>query len=472
MKKNIFLVVLGITLISLFLVISIAFATAEKSNITAFTFEKIAITDVKAKELSIPAKFNLTITNHNIYDDYFKVYSLVDIKITPIAPFLIPATQTKTIELKALPLRWLNERGLHSIEYYIKGDKSGYKTDAVVIKVLPLSEILTAKVPATISRDDTKLTIEIINNENIDLGEAYISLDSNLFSANKTVTITPKSKQNITLDLNPTTLKVAKAGDYPLKVVFFLNNEYNHVIEFKITLQEYTSITTEESKRIKFFGFVKTITKKNDGNTPKLVTIEAVKSRFERIFSSFNIPPTTEKPSLIITTLTWQRELEPGESLVVEISTDYTIPTLILIALIVAIVTLYLTRRPRIIVKKKSIRIHTKGGEFALKIIVFVKNIGKEAREVLLTDKLPHMAKLYERFVVKPDKIALPKLEWNLGVLAPGEERIMSYIIYSKVMPVGPIELPPASVHYIDFKGKRKVSYSNKLFVTGVPSKE
>ncbi|MGB9708195.1 MAG: hypothetical protein ACPLXC_02635 [Candidatus Pacearchaeota archaeon] len=469
MKKSPFLTALYFAFIVLALISQNA--KADESEIAAFSFEKVTITDVCAKELSIPARFNLTINNTNIYDDHFRVYSLIDLKIMPIAPIFIPARNSITIELKALPLRWLKEKGLHSMEYYIKGDKSGYKTDTVLVKVLPLSEILTVTAPATISRDDTKLTIRVANKENINLGDAQVSLNSELFSATKNITIAPKSEQNIILDLNPTALKVAKAGDYPVKIIFFLNNEYNHTVESLITLQEYSNIATEESSKFKFFGFTKIIKKKNEGNIPKLVTIEVVKNRFERIFSSFNIPPTSEKPALIITTLSWQRELEPGETLEVQINTDYTIPTLILIALIVAIVLLYLAKRPRVVVKKKAIRLHTKSDEFALKIIVFVKNIGKEVQSATLTDRLPNMAKLYEKFAVKPDKIELPRLEWNFGSLAAGEERVVSYIIYSKIMPVGSIELPQSSVHYTDSKERRRVSYSNKLFVTGVPSK-
>lgn len=468
MKKSSFFIALCFAFVLLTFIAQNA--QADESEIVAFSFEKTTITDVVAKELSIPARFNLTINNTNIYDDHFLLYSLIDLKITPISPIFIPARQAVTVELKALPLRWLKERGLHSMEYYIKGLKSGYTTDTVLVKVLPLKEIIDVIAPATISRDDTKLTIEVINKENIDLKEAQVSLSSELFSATKNITIAPKSKQNITLDLNPTALKVAKAGSYPVKVIFFLNNEYNHTVEVPIILQEYSNIATEESSKLKFFGFTKIIKKKNEGNVPKLVTIEVVKSRFERVFSSFSIPPTSEQQALIITTLSWQQELEPGETLEVQIDTDYTIPTLILIALIVAIVLLYLAKRPRVIVKKKAIRLHTKSDEFALKIIVFVKNIGKEVQSVTLTDRLPHMAKLYEKFAVKPDKVELPRLEWNFGSLASNEERVVSYIIYSKIMPVGSIELPQASVHYTDYKEKRRVSYSNKLFVTGVPS--
>lgn len=465
MKKGVFLMIFGIALLFL-----IPLVLAESSNVTAFSFEKVTVTDVVAKELSIPARFNLTITNNNLYDDYFLVYSLIDLKITPITPFWINATQTRTISMGALPLRWLKERGFHSMEYYIKSNRGGYTTDTLVVYVLPLNEILAVIAPTTITRDDSQIKINVTNKENINFGEAQIILNTDLFSATKTVNISPKSSQEFVLDLNPKTMKIAKAGDYTLKTIFYLNHEYNHTVESKITLQEYSSITTVESSKLKFFGFLKTITKKNDGNIPKLVTTEVVKSRFERVFSTFNIPPTSEKQGFLTTTVSWQRELEPGESLVVEVTTDYTIPTLILIALIVAVVSLYLTKRPRVIVKKKAIRIQTKGDEFALKIILFAKNIGKEIKEVKLTDRLPHMAKLYERFVVHPDKIELPRLEWNFGALMPGEERIISYIIYSKVMPVGSIELPQGVVHYTDYKERRKLSYSNKLFVTGVAS--
>ena len=442
-----------------------------RADVIAFEFNKVVINDVVAKELTIPARFNLTIINHNLYEDYFKVYSLVDLKITPLSPIYINASQQKTSLMGAQPLRWLNEKGMHSIEYYIKGDRSGATTDTIMIKVLPLSEILFAETPATISRDDAKIIVNVINKENIDFGETPLTIHNEFFSTTKTITIGPKSSQKIELDLDKEQLKTAKAGEYPLKTTFFLNKEYNYTIDSKVTLQEYTSVTTTESSRLKFLGLTKIITKKNDGNTAKLITIEAVKSRFETAFTSYNIQPTYENASVILVTLGWQREIQPGESFTVEVTTDYTIPVLILTLIIIAAVSLYLTKRPRVIIRKKAMRVHTKGGEFAIKVVLFIKNIGKDIQEAALVDRLPHVTKLYERFgSIRPDKIETNRLEWNFGVLSSGEERVVSYIIYSKVMPVGTIALPQASISYMDVKQKRKVAFSNRVLVVGEPS--
>jgi len=463
MKNSIFKKIFQTSIVIVFFVLITMFINVSAEEKPAFTFEKKAITDVVVKELNIPAKFNFSITNNNIFADYFSVYSLVYLRITPATPIYINPGETKNFVLTALPFGWLKEKGVYSIEYYIKSEKGGYVVDNLIIKVLSLSETLFVKVPETIERDASQIVIEITNKENIDLGEAQLFLDSQLFSATKNITIGPKSKQNITLELEPTKIKIARAGDYPIKIIFFLNKEYNYTVESKITLLEQVNIVTQESSQLRFFGFKKTIIKKNDGNTARLVTIELVKGRFERAFSYFNIPPTIERPSLLITTLVWQRQLEPGESLVVEATTDYTLLVIILAALIILVVTLYLKKRPRVIVKKKAIRIRAKGGEFALKLILFVKNIGGEVKDVVLVDRIPSMVKLYERFNVKPDKIERNKLEWNLGSLMPNEERVFSYIIYSKVVPVGSIELPRAVLYYTD--KKRKACYSNKLFI-------
>ncbi|MCX8194336.1 MAG: hypothetical protein N3G19_03185 [Candidatus Pacearchaeota archaeon] len=463
MKKSLILVFTAAVFLAWFLFLT----SITKAEESAFKFEKKIINDVVAKELNVPAKFNLTIKNQNIYDDYFKIYSLVDLKILPLSPILIPAGQEKTIEMQALPLRWLKEKGMHSIEYYIKGEKSGHAKDAVLIKVLPLSEIIIVNAPNSISRDDVKITVEVINKENIDLGEAWLFVWSDFFTSTKIITLKPKSSQNVTLDIQTDKAKIAKAGTYKLRTTFFLNNEHNYTVESDIILQEYSNITTSESLRIGFFSIVKTITKKNGGNVPRLVTVDVIKSRLERAFSTFNIQPTEEKLSFTTTTLIWQRELEPGESFTVEITTDYTLLVVILAILIIATVSLYLAKRPRVIVKKKAIKVKTKGGEFALKIIVFVKNISKEIKDVVLIDRLPHVTKLYEKFTTTPDKIEHNKLEWKFGSLIPGEERVVSYIIYSKVIPVGSIEIPRASITYTDFKERKKFALSNRLFVAG-----
>ncbi len=469
MKKTIFLI-----LMLMFLIVIITLPLAYSQT---FEFSKQAINDVVALELSIPVKYDLTIKNNNVQDDSFKVYSILRpyLKVVPITSFLIPAGQEKTISLTALPFGLLKKQGLYSFEYFIKGEKSGAITDSIFMEILPLENIISVKMPSSITRADSVLKFNITN-KNINLGTVKFILDSDFSKAEQDITLNARSSHKIELELDQDKLKTARAGENILKLTFFINDYdgkvYEHITEKKILVEEFINIITTETTRIGILSFTEIITKKNEGNSPKLVTIETAKNKFEYSFSSFNIQPTYEKPSFNKVSIGWQREIEPGESFTIEIKTDYTIQVAILILAIIAAVIIYLKRRPHMIVKKKAIKIRTKGGEFALKIVLFIKNIGEEAKEVVCTEKLPIITKLYERFgAMKPDKIEKNKIVWKFGTLSPDESRVISYIIYSKVIPVGTIKIPKAVVSYIDAKEKKHVVYSNELAVLGEAEK-
>ena len=72
------------------------------------------------------------------------------------------------------------------------------------------------------------------------------------------------------------------------------------------------------------------------------------------------------------------------------------------------------------------------------------------------------MAKLYNQFGA-PHKVdnEKRKIHWEIKSLNPGEQRIFTYIIYSKINIVGNFELPLASASY-ELDGIKEFSYSNK----------
>ena len=89
----------------------------------------------------------------------------------------------------------------------------------------------------------------------------------------------------------------------------------------------------------------------------------------------------------------------------------------------------------------------------------------KPVQQIQLIDRLPGMTQLYERFGIKPDKIdhATRRLIWHIAHLNAGEERIYSYIIYSKVNIVGRFELPAAAASF-HYAGKMEDIFSNRAF--------
>lgn len=443
-----------------FIVITLLFSL---TNAYAFTFEKTPIYDVVASELSIPATYNLTIKGA-IPNEYFQTYSLVNVKILPWVTFQIPTSEDYDLVLSALPIDRADQKGKFTYQYYIKGAESGAKTDFIEVKVLPLKNLIIPKIQE-ISREDKTINLEITVPEKINFGNATVYINSQIYSGSEKIELPIYSTNTYTLSVGEKLQKVV-AGKYPITLTFELNNEYNYTVEVEATITEVSSLTSSQSVKRSFFGFTYIYTKTNEGNTVKLATVEINKNRFERGFTSYNYAPTSEEDTSFFIKQIWQKELMPGESLVVEARVDYTIPILILVLLIICAIGLIIVRRPRVIVRKKAIKMQTKGGEFAVKVILFVKNISQEVKEVNLIDGIPGMTTLYEKFgAAKPDKIENNRLTWHFGTILPGEEIIVSYVIYSKIRPVGTVVLPESIVHYVNERNKRKYTKSNRVLV-------
>ena len=71
--------------------------------------------------------------------------------------------------------------------------------------------------------------------------------------------------------------------------------------------------------------------------------------------------------------------------------------------------------------------------------------------------------KIYNKFgTTKPDKIdpESRRLRWNVGDLDSGEERIFSYIVYSKIGVMGKFSLPESKAVF-ESDGKIQETHSN-----------
>jgi len=455
-KKRSSLIFLSI--FSLFCV-SLLLSTSAQAGVI---ITKQAVTDTVAVELTIPARYMVTVDNENGYDDSFEFVVLVNALITPQASILVPAGQPVTIEVGLLPLDRF--RGNFMYGYYVRGARTQAVEDKMFVKVRPLKDILIMTIPAEFSREDSSLPIRIVNKENIDFGKVDFKFTSDALTAVATATIGPNSDQTINISLDTQRLKTVEAGNYNSKLILGLNNEYNYTIEQSVKLKEFSNIVTESSTKGSIFGYTKTITYKNNGNIKQIVTVKFPYRHFiEKIFTDFNIDPTTN----IKTGATWQRQLELGESFVIVAETDYMVPILIIALLVVAVIAYILVRQKKVIVSKKAIKIRTKGGELAVKVITVIKNVsGSEVGNIMLVDRLPPTTQLYEKFgTVKPDKAEKHKLEWKFPSLLPQEEVVVSYILYSKMRMIGTIEIPQATLFFNDIKNKRHSVNSNKLFV-------
>jgi len=117
------------------------------------------------------------------------------------------------------------------------------------------------------------------------------------------------------------------------------------------------------------------------------------------------------------------------------------------------------------VLKKKVTFVRAKGGEFALKVSLFV-HAKKYIEKVQIIDRLPALVKIYEKFGGEiPSKVEEDKrrLEWNFEKLEAGEIRVISYIVYSKVGVLGKFALPSATAIF-QRDGVIKNEESNRAF--------
>jgi len=426
--------------------------------------EKEAIASTIIKEFSTPAIFNLTIKNKNIQTDYFRIDTLLDITLQPTGSFKIAGNSEENILLKAFFSEKAREQytGSYGFAYYIKGQTTGIKEDSLTVKIVSLKDAVEIVIPKSISMHDEILIIAINNKEDVIL-DLEVSIESELFEKKENITLTPYEKKDILIELDPVKIW-KKAGTYEVTITL-ATEDYSMPLKKNIVMEPLTDIKTEE-KGINLIVYQKTtITKTNIGNVPQKVFVELKKTSFAKGFTSFNIEPTSIEQEGSLLVHTWEKELNLGESLVVKSTTNFMLP-LVLLLVVVAIASIYYSYKSKeLVVKKKAIKAITKTGEFVVKVALFVKNKGEEASKIKITDKLPILTRLHERFgAVKPDKIERDRLIWHIDRLSKGEKRTFSYVAFSDIKVVGRLELPAAEVTYTS-KGQEKRATSNRVYV-------
>ena len=196
------------------------------------------------------------------------------------------------------------------------------------------------------------------------------------------------------------------------------------------------------------------------------VQIKTKRNIFSRLFTSFNIEPTIIDRKGFTIEYTWLKEkLNPTETFTIKTKTNYIFPFLIIIVIILAFLGFKRLAETKIEIKKSVHHVKTKNDEFALKITLSLK-AKKNIENVTIIDKVPAIVKIYKKFgMAKPDKIDAEsrRIHWNIGDLNAGEERIFTYIVYSKVGVVGKFSLPSALAVF-EKDGQIHETESNKVF--------
>jgi len=421
--------------------------------------------EVMIPQINQPSIFNLSIKNLGESDN-FEFFNLVGFSMAPKGTVKIDRGETVDVSVMIYPRDNFPVRGYYTFAYSIKGN-TGTISPQLTVKIVDFEDAFEVGVKEFDS-ESNKIIVYIHNKENFDFGKLNVEFSSAFFKTNKEFSLGPNQEKQFEVSLKEEDFNKLSAGFYTLsaKVV---SSKTSAVVEGIINFQENSEIksTTEDSG---ILIDTKIIKKENQGNIDYSTQIKVKKNIISRLFTSFEPKPDTTERKNIFVEYTWEKLIKPGESFTVVVKTNWIFPLIlaILIAVIIYLISNY--SRNDLTVKKRIQFVHSKGGEFALRVSLTL-HARRYIEKVKLVDRLPALVRLYHQFGGQsPSSFSEEKrrIEWDFQKLEAGEVRVASYLIYSKVGVLGKFALPTATATY-QKEGKFKDSYSNIAFFMAEP---
>jgi len=209
-------------------------------------------------------------------------------------------------------------------------------------------------------------------------------------------------------------------------------------------IEEMKKVSVETNVERKFMGKVVKIYVKNSGNVKVKDYLEVRIPFYERVVAEIE-PPADVRREGNAYILKWAYSLRPGEKeLVGSYSVDYTPYFLIAVLLGLGILIVLQTSKP--VDVRKTFRIEEGEGRTTVKVTLHIaNNSDKEIENVKVVDKVPKICHITKFRILKPEvkeEKEAYTLEWDLGTLKPGEERVLAYELSLGFGIVGQLSLP------------------------------
>ncbi len=448
MKKWYLLIILGFFLIQPILAINV-------------NVQQISSNEVMIAGSTEPAIFRLNVTNNGPSDN-LSFYTFFGTGIKPSSPISIGSGETKEVDLQISPRTDLDIKGYVTFNYYIEGIDRSKAQESLTTNIINLDKAFSIGADS-INPDSSSVQIYIENQVNFNFQNMSVNLTSPFFSFNRVVNLSPYEKETFTINLQRSNFAKLTSGFYTVNANVGVGGAYANISE-PIDFAE-KNIINETKNQYGLIIQTDSIKETNDGNVIGNAQVSVEKNIISRLFTTFSSTPNLVNRTGFNIIYTWNKQLSPGETYEVDVTTNWLIPLVIIILVVLIVVFVGKYSRKDLVLKKRVSFMNAKGGEFALRILVTVE-AKKFVENVKVFDRLPPLVRIYEKFGgVIPKRFNKTKrvFEWELGNLEAGERRTLSYVIYSRVGVLGRFALP-ATYGTFDKEGKMKEVYSNEAF--------
>lgn len=417
---------------------------------------------VLIKGINQPVVFNLSVTNNGASDN-LQFYNLVGFIMTPKNAIPFSSGETKIINVTIFPIANLAYSGYYQFNYFIQGQSGDKVSKSLIFKIVDLKNAFLVGA-SEINPESNSITVYIKNKVNYNFNNLNIKFSSPFFTLNKKISLSSLQEKKFNIVLGKKSFKSLLAGFYTLTADVSTRGKTAKV-EGNIKFSEKDILNTSE-KNYGFLIFTKVIQKTNNGNILANSQTIIKKNIISRLFTSFNPKPDSMNRQGLSIYYTWENQIKPGDTLTISVKTNWFLPLFIVLFLVGIIVFVKQYSKNILSINKKVSFLKAKGGEFALKVTLVV-SARKFVERLTITDRLPQIVKLYNKFgIEKPTRIDEKnrRLEWSFDKLEAGETRVLNYVIYSKVGVLGRFALPTATAVY-EREGNISETESNRAFL-------
>src|SRR3989344_4131691 len=252
--------------------------------------EKEALTDTIIPEFDNAAVYRFILTNFGESDN-FQMYSLVGASFNIPGGIILESGESQSkIANITLSKSLLATPGVFNFVYKIAGNKTGIKEDTMALKVMSLDKSMEIN-SYNLHIDSDKAVIYVKNLGGYNFNSIKANFKSAFFDFDRTFSLDKYGKKEFEIPINKEELKKLVAGDYILTATIEVTG-VKKTIENTFKFTEKAEITTKESAS----GIItrkKIIEKINEGNLPFIVQINIKKNAFTRLFTTFNIEPSS-----------------------------------------------------------------------------------------------------------------------------------------------------------------------------------
>jgi len=439
---------------------------------------------IKAKNDTIfpseTAIYQLNITNNNNFATRYQIFTVSgywDIYAPPIEP--VGPGNTAIIDVE-ITLREKDLTGPTLVPVTIKSlDDDSIIIENFYVYVRSTNQTLPSYYPSvaldvtTDSRVDPRqplsLTIKLHNRNPLNMSDTRILLTSGLFK-DKEISTTLGGLEDKTLGVLMGLDPLQQNGTYNINVKLSYKNISIAETDRQVEIESYSEVIVDQTMTKGLFSSQQKITLVNHGNY-QATKIEKIPTNFfEKIFTttSANYVPITENG---VSYLSWTIPLEPEQTVEITVTTNYIILVIIIIVIILAIISYYVFRSPVLLFKNAKILSSSEDGVSEIKVKLHIKNrSARTIRNIKIIDKYPKIVQIDDETtlgMLKPTKMLSADkthslLMWNLEVLDPYEERLLTYKLKSSLNIVGNLSLPVAKTKFSTGAGERTY-YSNDV---------